>query len=66
MPVPLRDQDRSRWDHAAIGGAERPNLVAYLATTTTALGRIGEAVHEQYLESGPAPRPLALAGREVF
>jgi uncharacterized circularly permuted ATP-grasp superfamily protein/uncharacterized alpha-E superfamily protein len=50
----------------AIGGAERPNLVTYLATTTTALGRIGDAVHEQHLESGPAPRPLALAGREVF
>lgn len=50
----------------AIGGEGRPNLVRYLADTATALTRIGEAVHEQYFDAGPAPRPLsAMATLEV-
>jgi len=43
----------------AIGGVERPNLAAFLSATGLALGRIGEAIHDQHFEAGPAPRPLA-------
>ncbi len=43
----------------AIGGVERPNLQVFLATVTAQLGRLGEAIDELHLTTGPAPRPLA-------
>jgi len=42
----------------AIGGVGRPNLEAFLDGATTQLVRIGEAIAELHLTTGPAPRPL--------
>ena len=56
------DAELSRTDIAAlvaIGGVGRPNLEAYLAATAGTLIRLADAVHEQHLATGPAPRPLA-------
>jgi uncharacterized circularly permuted ATP-grasp superfamily protein/uncharacterized alpha-E superfamily protein len=43
----------------AIGGESRPNLDAFLAQFVAQLTRLGEAVTEVHLTSGPAPRPIA-------
>jgi len=40
----------------AIGGADRPNLVAFLDTAGAQLDRLGEAVADLHFASGPAPR----------
>ncbi|MGA8255941.1 MAG: alpha-E domain-containing protein, partial [Nocardioides sp.] len=42
----------------AIGGIGRPNLEAFLDAAITQLVRIGEAIAELHLTTGPAPRPL--------
>jgi uncharacterized circularly permuted ATP-grasp superfamily protein/uncharacterized alpha-E superfamily protein len=42
----------------AIGGVGRPNLETFLAATVVSLGRIGEAIVELHLATGPAPRAL--------
>ncbi|MCD4523908.1 circularly permuted type 2 ATP-grasp protein [Nocardioides sp. cx-173] len=42
----------------AIGGVDRPNLRAFLASFAGQLTRLAEAVAELHLASGPAPRPL--------
>jgi uncharacterized alpha-E superfamily protein len=44
----------------AIGGVSRPNLEAFLAATALSLGRIGDAIAELHLASGPAPRALTM------
>lgn len=43
----------------AIGGVGRPNLEAFLETTTAQLVRLGDAIADLHLTTGPAPRPLA-------
>jgi uncharacterized alpha-E superfamily protein len=43
----------------AIGGVGRPNLENFLDGTLVSLGRIGDAITELHLASGPAPRALA-------
>ncbi len=43
----------------AIGGVERPNLVQFLDAVTLQLVRLGEAIAELHLTTGPAPQPLA-------
>lgn len=40
----------------AIGGVDRPNLLAFLDRTGTALRRLADAVAAHHLDSGPAPR----------
>jgi len=40
----------------AIGGADRPNLVAFLDGAGAQLDRLGEAVADLHFASGPAPR----------
>ncbi|MCY7397019.1 MAG: circularly permuted type 2 ATP-grasp protein, partial [Nocardioides sp.] len=42
----------------AIGGVGRPNLESFLGTTAARLSRIGEAIADLHLASGPAPRAL--------
>jgi len=42
----------------AIGGVGRPNLETFLSATAVSLGRIGDAIAELHLASGPAPRAL--------
>jgi uncharacterized circularly permuted ATP-grasp superfamily protein/uncharacterized alpha-E superfamily protein len=42
----------------AIGGVGRPNLEAFLAAAAVSLGRIGDAVAQLHLATGPAPRAL--------
>lgn len=46
----------------AIGGAGRPNLEAFLDATLSQLQRLADAIAEVHLASGPAPRPLDIAG----
>ncbi|WP_312856170.1 circularly permuted type 2 ATP-grasp protein [Nocardioides pelophilus] len=40
----------------AIGGADRPNLVSFLATTGAELDRLAAAVADLHFATGPAPR----------
>lgn len=42
----------------AIGGVRRPNLEAFLDLMLAQLTRLGEAIAEVHLATGPAPRPL--------
>lgn len=42
----------------AIGGVARPNLETFLADTTAQLTRLGAAISETHLASGPGPRPF--------
>jgi uncharacterized alpha-E superfamily protein len=42
----------------ALGGAARPNLQAFLRHQVASLSRVGEAVTELHLATGPAPRAL--------
>ncbi|MBO0841686.1 MAG: circularly permuted type 2 ATP-grasp protein [Nocardioides sp.] len=42
----------------AIGGVRRPNLESFLDLTHAQLTRLGEAIAEVHLATGPAPRPL--------
>lgn len=47
---------------AAVGGVGRPNLEAFLDATLAQLHRLAGAIAEVHLASGPAPRPLEIAG----
>ena len=40
----------------AIGGADRPNLRAFLDTTGAQLDRLADAVADLHFATGPAPR----------
>jgi uncharacterized circularly permuted ATP-grasp superfamily protein/uncharacterized alpha-E superfamily protein len=42
----------------AIGGVGRPNLETFLTATAASLARIGDAIAELHIASGPAPRAL--------
>ncbi|MBM9458603.1 circularly permuted type 2 ATP-grasp protein [Nocardioides sp. zg-536] len=45
---------------AAIGGVERPRLVAFLDDVTAQVERVAEAVADLHLASGPAPRAFGV------
>lgn len=42
----------------AIGGVGRPNLEVFLDSVLVQLVRLGDAIAEQHLATGPAPRPI--------
>jgi hypothetical protein len=48
----------------ALGGEHRPHLVQFLVQVETGLQRIGDAINDVHLSSGPPLRPLFFSGTD--